>query len=348
MTFPFLLGTLLVGAVPCLAAASALAVRGVRGSTDGGRAARSRDLWLAAWLVAVVSLVAPYAVDLATWHADQPGLLYLPLFNPFLLGAATVGYTAALTRPLRLRRSAWLLTPAALALGLGLWVSARSAWGGVPDSQAVTGAVRVAFYLAAAFNVACLALAARTAAASDLPASEAAQGRWAVRFAVVAGVTTAVWTGSWVAAALGAGLSNATLWWVNAAVLALAYPVGWVGFGAHRPRATARDERGPGADSVVGQMARSKYLSGPVLANAAISVWLVVYGSSCSGWGCLGLGALIMAGIAVTGIQVLVFVPVAWYRRAQAGQPFGAAAAVWVGATVAAFLVGVAVLRALP
>lgn len=347
----FLLGTLLLGAAPCLAAAAALAGRGVWGSADGGPAARGRDLWLAAWLVAVVSLVAPYAVDLVTWPAAQSGLVYLPLFNPFLFGAATLGYTTALTRPSGLRRSAWFLAPAVLAFGLGLWVSARSVWGGVPDSQAVTGAVRGAFYLAVAFNVACLAIAAWLAAASShvpgASASEAAPRRWAVRFATIAGATTAVWAGMWVAGAFGAEFSTRAQWWPNAAALALAYPVGWVGLGAHRPRAVARPGGQAGADGVVGQLRGSAFLSFPVLTIGGLSVWLVAYGSSCTGFDCLGIGPLILAGLSVTALQVVVLVPAVWYRRTRVGRPFGAAAAVWVSASVGAFLAGIAALRAL-
>ena len=352
MTVPFLSGALLAMAVPCLAAAAALAVRGVRAVLGGDPTSAGRDLWLVAWLAAVVSLVVPHAADVATWHVDRPAFLYLPLFNPFLLGAAAVGYVTALTRPPDLRRSAWLLAPATLAFALGLWAWARSVWGGA-DPQSVTAAVRISLHIAVAFNVGCVAIAARTALAasdraSDAPTSEVDLGRWAARFAAVAVVTTAVWAATWAAAVLGGGLSTRALWWPHVAVLALAYPIGWAGFGAHRtPDATGAVGPRPDTGGVVGQLRGSAFLSLPLLTIGAIFVWLVAYGSSCTGFNCLGIGALILVGLAVTALQVLVFVPAVWYRRARAGRPFGAAAAVWVGASVATLLLAIAVLRAI-
>ena len=226
---------LLVGTVPCLVAAAALAVRAARDASG-----RRRDLWLAGWLVAVVLLVAPYLLGFAGAYDAIPWLANAPIASPFLLGAAALGYALATARPAS-RRGAWLLAPAALAFGVGLWVWVRSAWGGVPYAETIGPTANAAIGpLAAAFNLACLAVAARVVGrfrartATDPTPTESVLRRWLPRFLTAVGLTLAVSIGSGVVYLLGAEFSYERQWWAHAVYVALGYYVAGAGYGAHR------------------------------------------------------------------------------------------------------------------
>ena len=226
---------LIVGTVPCLVAAAALAVRAAR---DGS--GRRRDLWLAAWLVAVVLLVAPYLLGFAGAYDAVSWLANTPIASPFLLGAAALGYTLSMTAP-ESRRGAWLLAPTGLAFGVGLWVWGRSTWGGVPYAETVGPAATAVFGpLAAVFNLGCLAFAAQTArrfqvrTAADLAPTASVLRPWLPRFLTAVGVTLAVSIGSGVVYLLGAEFSYERQWWAHAVYIALGYYVAGAGYGAHR------------------------------------------------------------------------------------------------------------------
>ena len=227
---------LLVGTVPCLVTAVALAARAARGLSGW-----DRDLWLAAWLVAVVLLVAPYLLGFAGAYDTLPWLSNTPIGAPFLLGAAALGYTLAATGAAATRWSPWLLSPTVLAFGVGLWAWGRSTWGGIPYRATVGPAASAVLHPAATvFNVVCLALAARAVVRArrrpEAPAAagEALRDRWLARFLAAVGATFAVSLGFDLAYALGAPFSYERQWWAHGAYIALGYYVAWAGYGAHR------------------------------------------------------------------------------------------------------------------
>lgn len=227
---------LLVGIVPCITAALALAVRAMCAHTSEQRA---RDAWLAGWLGAVVLLIAPYLLGFAGAYDRIGWLSNTPIANPFLLGAATLGYTLAVAAPEHARRARWLLGPAAVAFGAGLWVWGQSTWGGVLYGDTVGPALnRVIRPLGDLFTVGCLVAAVRITArqgdpAAATPADVVAQ-TWLRRFLIATGAVLAVSVGFGLAYMLGAEFFYERQWWAHVAYVTLGYYVAGAGYGAHR------------------------------------------------------------------------------------------------------------------
>ena len=227
---------LLVGAVPCMAAALALAVRAMRAHTSEQR---SRDGWLAGWLGALVLLIAPYLLGFAGAYDRVGWLSNTPIGNPFLLGAMMLGYVLAVVSPEQARRARWLLVPAALAFGTGLWIWIRSTWGGVNYGDTVGPVLnQVLGTVGDVFSIGCLLTAIRVvqkSSATDRPApADVVTRTWLRRFLVAAGAVFAVSIGSGLVYALGIDFSYERQWWAHLAYVTLGYYVAGAGYGAHR------------------------------------------------------------------------------------------------------------------
>ena len=248
---------LVVGVTPCVVAAGALAARAVRRR-------RAVDGWLAAVLVSVLLQTAPYALGFAGAYDAVGWLSNLPISNPFLTGAVVLGYVWAVAEPGRAGRwGVWLFAPAAVALGVGLWVWARTAFGGVPFGATTGPWMNRAFGAAGlVFNVACGAAAvaavvkARQRGAAT--AYERAARGWLIRFLGAYGVALAVAAGFTVAFALGAEFSYGRQWWAHAAYVALGYYVAIAGYAFSRQADVAPVPREPAA---------------PPLSDAEVAAW---------------------------------------------------------------------------
>lgn len=227
---------LLVGIVPCVAVALALAVRAMHVRAYKHR---TRDVWLAGWLSALVLLIAPYLLGFAGAYDRVGWLSNTPIANPFLLGATTLGYTLALARPKQARRAFWLLVPVAIVFGVGLWIWVRSTWGGVAYGDTAGPAFnRVLGSLGELFSIGCLLLAIRLALGRPIPKraapADVVTRRWLRRFLAAAGAVFTVSVGSGLAYTLGADFSYERQWWAHVAYVTLGYYVAGSGYGAHR------------------------------------------------------------------------------------------------------------------
>ena len=233
-TFNVYAVVLLVGAVPCAAAALAVAIRATRAPTSERR---QRDAWLAGWLTALLLLVAPYLLGFVGAYDRIGWLSNTPIANPFLLGAATLGYTLTVALPEQARRAPWLLIPAAVAFGIGLWIWGHSTWGGVAYSDTVGPFMnRILDSLGDLFTIGCLVVAIRVALRHGNSATPAGivTHAWLRRFLVATGAVLAVSIGSSLAYLLGAEFSYERQWWAHVAYVTLGYYVAGAGYGAHR------------------------------------------------------------------------------------------------------------------
>ena len=218
---------LLVGIVQCVVAAAALAVR-------AARAGRRADGWLAAVLVGIALANTPYLLGFMGLYDRVAWLSNLPISNDAIMGPLALGYVWAVAEPSR-RVPRWIFAPAALCLGVGLWIWIQTTTG-TPYDQTVGPALNpVLDVLGLVTNIACLGVAARTVRAlRQRPARTAADAiaaRWLPRAVGALGAAVAVALAFSLAYALGVPFSYTTQWWAHLVYTVVGYYVAVVGWG---------------------------------------------------------------------------------------------------------------------